>query len=521
MAGTTGRPSPTGGGLLPFSGSVFVAIYQGRNDYPNGHIARNTSVLVILWPMTNHKRNTRGREAATKGATVARERCVIYVRISMDRDGETSTGTQEASCRAYAEMHGMDVAAVIAEPGRSAWKDVNRPGFDRAMRMIETGAANTLVVWRLDRFMRDAIEFMAEWSRIDAAGGRFASVTESMDTSTPLGRLAVMIIATLAEMESVARSERALPWHAHRRDLGLPPVGPIPYGYDRPAPNVLTINDDEAAVIREMFDGLLLGDSLRQWETTLNNRGVPTKRGRGWNTRAIKHIVTSATVAGLVEHDDELTQGNWDAIVTPDELALMRNRLRDPQRRTVGKSGAGAIKHWATALVTCGACGSSLRSRPQSGTMRYQCRDCGRVSIAANVVHSTITDAVMNIDPAAWAEMRMRGRTAAPVVVESVEQEANELAAMFAAKRITLAQFTVMNDALTERIANASTREVVDLPDVDSIHASWERLSADDKRLVIRAFFGSITVAASAPGVTGADRIVIVERDHETEPAAA
>ena len=465
--------------------------------------------------MTNHKRTTRGREAASTGRVVA------YVRISKDRENETSTATQEAAIRAWAEMHGHTIVSVIVEPGKSAHKKhVRRQGLERAMRMVETGAADTLVVWRLDRFMRDAVEFMAHWSRIDAAGGRFASVTESMDTSTALGRLAVMIIATLAEMESEARSERALPWHAHRRGTGMPPTGPVAFGYDRPAPNTLVINEANAAIVREMVDGILVGDSLRQWAKTLNERGVPTRSGKPWNGRAIKWVVTTATIAGMVEHDGVMTDGNWQGIVDVETLALVRDKLNDANRRT-SFADTHTVKHVASGIIVCGKCGSVMHSRWQAKDERYQCFTCNGTSIRMAVVHGVINDAVMNIDRDAWNALRMRGRTAAPVVVESIEQEANELAAMFAAGTITLAQFTIMNDALTARVANAVDRDVVELPDVENIHKSWAMLSNDDKRLVIRAMFDSITINANAAGATGRDRVVIVERDHDSEDAAA
>src|SRR4051794_32075589 len=98
-------------------------------------------------------------------------RAVIYVRISKDRDNETSTTTQRAEAEQYAKRKGWTVVAVEKDEGRSAFKaNSKRPGFDRAMNMIETGAAEILIVWRLDRFARGIVSFWDSWRRIDAAG---------------------------------------------------------------------------------------------------------------------------------------------------------------------------------------------------------------------------------------------------------------------------------------------------------------------------------------------------------------
>ena len=85
-------------------------------------------------------------------------RAVGYVRISKDRDEETSTETQEQSIRAYCTAHGWEVVDVLVEPGRSAYKASrsNRPKFRKARELIDTGAATALVVWKIDRACRDA-----------------------------------------------------------------------------------------------------------------------------------------------------------------------------------------------------------------------------------------------------------------------------------------------------------------------------------------------------------------------------
>ncbi|HEX4530830.1 MAG TPA: recombinase family protein, partial [Acidimicrobiia bacterium] len=57
-----------------------------------------------------------------KPTPTAPRRAVGYVRISKDRDDETSTTTQEQRIRAYCTAHGIDLVDVIVEPGRSGYQ---------------------------------------------------------------------------------------------------------------------------------------------------------------------------------------------------------------------------------------------------------------------------------------------------------------------------------------------------------------------------------------------------------------
>ena len=114
-------------------------------------------------------------------------RAVIYVRISKDRTEETSTTTQEAICREYAERHGWEFVGRSRPRPIGIQTGFEGAGLDRAMRLLRTGAADVLVVWRLDRFVRSVAHFGKLWPELDAAKASFASVTEGFDTTTAMG----------------------------------------------------------------------------------------------------------------------------------------------------------------------------------------------------------------------------------------------------------------------------------------------------------------------------------------------
>lgn len=85
-------------------------------------------------------------------------------------------------------------------------KTESRSGLDRAREMLREG--DVLVVWRLDRLgrsLKHLIELIAE---LEKNGVGFQSLQESIDTTTPGGKLVFHVFGALAEFERNLISER-------------------------------------------------------------------------------------------------------------------------------------------------------------------------------------------------------------------------------------------------------------------------------------------------------------------------
>ncbi|EAM6081021.1 recombinase family protein [Salmonella enterica subsp. enterica serovar Kedougou] len=82
----------------------------------------------------------------------------------------------------------------------------NRPGLKRALRALKTG--DTLVVWKLDRLGRSVKNLVTLIAELHERGVHFQSLTDSIDTSTPMGRFFFHVMSALAEMERELIVER-------------------------------------------------------------------------------------------------------------------------------------------------------------------------------------------------------------------------------------------------------------------------------------------------------------------------
>lgn len=83
---------------------------------------------------------------------------------------------------------------------------VTRPGFQKAMRALHPG--DTLAVWKLDRLGRNLKSVLETIEALEEGNINIRSVTEPIDTSTPMGRMIMRVLLTLAEMERDLISER-------------------------------------------------------------------------------------------------------------------------------------------------------------------------------------------------------------------------------------------------------------------------------------------------------------------------
>ena len=82
----------------------------------------------------------------------------------------------------------------------------DRPELHRMLDQLRAG--DTIVVWKLDRLSRSLKDVLHIMERIAQAGAGFRSITESIDTTTPAGRMMMQMVGSFAEFERAMIRER-------------------------------------------------------------------------------------------------------------------------------------------------------------------------------------------------------------------------------------------------------------------------------------------------------------------------
>jgi DNA invertase Pin-like site-specific DNA recombinase len=100
-----------------------------------------------------------------------------------------------------------------------------RPAFRKALATLKPG--DTLIIWKIDRAFRSLLHALNVLEDLDSRGVSFHSLTEAIDTTTPMGRFAYQITGAFAELERALIIERTKAgMEAARRrgkQIGRPP----------------------------------------------------------------------------------------------------------------------------------------------------------------------------------------------------------------------------------------------------------------------------------------------------------
>jgi DNA invertase Pin-like site-specific DNA recombinase len=109
--------------------------------------------------------------------------------------------------REYVAHRGFTVTEEYRDEGISGAKD-SRPALDRLMHDARARRFDVVVVVRFDRFARSVSHLLRALEEFSHLGIDFASLSESIDTSTPMGRMIFTVLAAVAELERSIIRER-------------------------------------------------------------------------------------------------------------------------------------------------------------------------------------------------------------------------------------------------------------------------------------------------------------------------
>lgn len=145
-------------------------------------------------------------------------RVAIYVRVST-RDQRLLQQFREV--RRMVERRGWTVVRVYRER-RSAKQGAHRPEWERLRKDASRKRFGAVAVWSIDRMGRSTLDVLKAAEGFERRGVELLIVKQKVDTTTPLGKLLLTILAAFAQMERELISERTREGIAARRAKGLP-----------------------------------------------------------------------------------------------------------------------------------------------------------------------------------------------------------------------------------------------------------------------------------------------------------
>ena len=302
-----------------------------------------------------------------------------YIRVSTEEQARAgySLAAQESAIRAYCTARGWTLGTVYRDEGLSGTL-ADRPGL---LALLEAAAgADVVVVWKLDRLARRVRLLLHAADRLEAVGAALASITEQLDTSTPVGRAVQTILGAMGELERDQIAERIQAGQRQKARQGLL-TGPLPLGYERVGG--LVRPDDAAPFVRALFERYATGDlSLRE------TAAWTTRRGHALDRLAVRKVLINRTYTGVVvwharAADAQVFEGLHEPLVPLDLFDQVQARLRE-RRRQPPRRAWGRTPYTLSGIARCGWCGTPM-SGSTSGPAKVRYLRCRSTALRSRL----------------------------------------------------------------------------------------------------------------------------------------
>lgn len=306
----------------------------------------------------------------------------VYVRVSTQeqvKDGY-SIGEQIERLKKYCDAMRWDIFRVYSDAGFSG-ASTDRPALNDMIADIKAGRVNIVVVYKLDRLSRAQLDTLYLIEKVFLANGcDFVSMNENFDTSTPFGRAMIGMLAVFAQLEREQIKERLTMGAEARAKEGKWRGGIIPYGYDYDkSTGLLSVNDYEAMIVREIFKQHVSGVPMHKIELWLRDRGFSQRR-TPFTACNLRYILTNRLYAGQILFRGQWMPGIHDPIIDEATFAASDKIIESHKRRKKESNfnaGATNTSTYLGGLIYCARCGARYGKRREGvGAARHDTYCC-------------------------------------------------------------------------------------------------------------------------------------------------
>lgn len=255
-------------------------------------------------------------------------RVAAYCRVSSDSDDQLNSFAAQQS-HYYDFIHSHDhwkLADIYADEGITGTAAAKRDDFQRMLSDCRKGRIDKILVKSVSRFARNTTDCLEALRELKALGISVYFEEQNIDTKMASSEMMTAVIAACAQAESESISKN-IRWGIQKRmRTGTFVPSSVPYGY-RLNEKMLVIDEDEAAVVRRIYEAYLEGS------TPIEIAGMLVLEGntdRQWHASTIQYILTNERYIG-----DAIFQKRY----TTETLERVKER-RESKQITASKTEA-------------------------------------------------------------------------------------------------------------------------------------------------------------------------------------
>lgn len=461
------------------------------------------------------------------------KRVGIFIRVSTDMQvQDESPEHHEQRARWYINSkEGWQVVEVYRLDAVSGKSVMQQPETKRMLADIKSGHITGLVFSKLARLARNTKELLEFAEIFRAHNADLISLSESIDTSTPAGRLFYTMIAAMAQWEREEIASRVAASVPVRARMGKSLGGQASFGY-RWEEKELVIDEKEAPVRKLMYELFIKHQRKFTTAAALNKQGFRTRNGSKFTPQTVHRLLHDSSAKGERRTNYSKSRGDskaWSmkpveewiivpcpAIVSAD-LWNECNAILEIQERERKPKGPKAV-YLLSGFVRC-SCNNTMYVYQHSKA--YVCKKCkNRITVADldDIYQAYLKDYLGSINHNTYLASADKELQEKKLLLETVKKdraklskEVDNLLALRLDGEMNKELFAEKYKPVEERIMqldrhipeleaeiDARTIQIMSsdivVADIKTLYDHWEEMTFDQKRAIVETITKDIEI---------------------------
>ena len=325
-------------------------------------------------------------------ASVEKRKVAAYARVSTDNeDQRTSYAAQVDYYTNYIQSRSdWEFAGMYSDEGVTGTSMKKREGFTRMVQDALDGKIQLIVTKSVSRFARNTVDSLTTIRNLKEHGVEVYFEKESIWTFQARGEILLTILSSLSQEEARSISENVT-WGLRKRFAdGKFSVGYSRFlGYDKGEDGNLAINEEQAKIVRLIFQLFLEGMTAGRIAKELTARHILTVTGKErWNAKTIRGILSNEKYTGCARIQKTFTpdfltkkavkncgqvpsyfvEQSHPAIIDPAVFEMVQREMERRTREGGRYSGVSIF----SGKIRCGECGGSFGAKVWHSTDKYR-----------------------------------------------------------------------------------------------------------------------------------------------------